>query len=648
MRIFIWLSVPLSFHLHWIFPRPFSPWKKSTYFILYGLISVIIVLDFSGVLPNGFYLVGFIAAMINALTMLLIKYVRFKDLRAIMRSLLSAYLIAIVPLILIAVLMLFNAAPSKGSIALLGLTALPGFYFFTAYRTNLNREIPRVSFAMRLFTWGIVVQFTLMFLVMLIPAEVYNSLVINVLAFSMIITLSVTDFGILLIMPALANDQINLFQTRSYSLRFSANRAAALANYLLFIGPLTAFLILLLPQSREIPFINVISFAVVIMIVTGLTIVFYHRFQKFFDRVVLGIKLPSEELVHNYLQRITTSLDAASLAALIKEEILPSLLIRESVLVELEDSGHPKILVRSGINDQDLEALLEQAQSDKALDPTVIKETCRSLPWVRLTLPLTFEGKAIGLWCMGWKDPNNVYDSEFTKMLETLAHQTTLALLNIRQRNLLQALYNINIERQEAEKAMLARDLHDVLMPSLGYLVELQGNGADLQEFEQAIQQINDMIRDIMSGLRPSSLDMGLDVALEELADQPEAQIGGKIDIQTSLEVPKPVNYDQTVELHLYRIIQQACRNAFEHAEAKSILVSGTLKEDRINLTVSDDGSGFPLNGLPDLGALLANHHFGLANIFERAKLIGADVAIESEPKQGTKLKIVWPSNNDR
>jgi two-component system sensor histidine kinase DegS len=233
-------------------------------------------------------------------------------------------------------------------------------------------------------------------------------------------------------------------------------------------------------------------------------------------------------------------------------------------------------------------------------------------------------------------------------MLETLAHQTTLALLNIRQRNLLQALYNINIERQEAEKAMLARDLHDVLMPSLGYLVELQGNGADLQEFEQAIQQINDMIRDIMSGLRPSSLDMGLDVALEELADQPEAQIGGKIDIQTSLEVPKPVNYDQTVELHLYRIIQQACRNAFEHAEAKSILVSGTLKEDRINLTVSDDGSGFPLNGLPDLGALLANHHFGLANIFERAKLIGADVAIESEPKQGTKLKIVWPSNNDR
>jgi signal transduction histidine kinase len=487
-----------------------------------------------------------------------------------------------------------------------------------------------------------------MFLVMLIPGDIYSSLVMNVLAFSMIITLSVTDFGILLIMPALANDQINLFQTESYSLRFSANRAAALVNYLLLISPVTIVLIFLLPESREMPLINLMGLALIIVAVTGLSVLFYRRFQSFFDRVVLGIRLPSEELLHNYLQKITTSLDEATLTTLLNEEILPSLLIRESVLIEFEGNGQSKIHLRSGINDRDMHVLLDLTQSDEARELTAIYENFGSLPWVKLILPLTFEEKTIGVWCMGWKDPNNVYDSEFTKMLETLAHQTTLTLLNIHQRNLLHTLYNLNVERQEAEKARLARDLHDVLMPSLGYLVELQGNGADLHEFEQAVQQINDMVREIMSGLRPSSLDMGLNVALEELADQPEAQIGGKLDILTNLDVPKPVNYDQNVELHLYRIIQQACRNAFEHANAKSIMISGSLTENQVNLTVSDDGSGFPLSELPDLGTLMANHHFGLANIFERAKLIGAEVAIESEPGSGTRLLIVWPPNGDR
>ncbi|MCB2209373.1 hypothetical protein KQH62_00640 [bacterium] len=648
MRVFIWLSVPVSIHLHWIFPRPFSPWKKSAYFLVYGLTGLTILLDLYGVLPSGMYLLGFIITMVSALLMLLIKFIRFKDLRPIMRTLLSAYLISVSPLILMVFLMIFGTAPAKGNVALLGLTAIPGFYFFTAYQTSLKRDIPRVSFAMRLFIWGIIVQFTLMFLVMLAPGEVFSSLVTNVLAFSMIITLSLTDFGILLIMPALANDQINLFKTESYSLRFSANRAAALVNYLLVITPLTIILLFLLPDARELPLINLMGIAFIILTVTGFSVIFYRRFQAFFDRVVLGIQLPSEELLHNYLQKITTSLNADTLTTLLKDEILPSLLIRESILIEFQRNDQRKTHLRSGINDQDITKFMDYALDDQVRDLSVIEETFNSLPWVQLTLPLTFEEKIIGVWCMGWKDPNNVYDSEFTKMLETLAHQTTLTLLNIHQRELLHTLYDVNVERQEAEKAALARDLHDVLMPSLGYLVELQNNGADIHEFEQAVQQINDMVREIMSGLRPSSLDMGLNVALEELADQPEAQIGGNLDIQTNLYVPKPVNYDQNVELHLYRIVQQACRNAFEHAGAKSILISGSMNENRVDLTVADDGSGFPLSELPDLGTLMAKHHFGLANIFERAKLIGAEVTLESEPGSGTKVMIVWPPNGDR
>jgi signal transduction histidine kinase len=153
------------------------------------------------------------------------------------------------------------------------------------------------------------------------------------------------------------------------------------------------------------------------------------------------------------------------------------------------------------------------------------------------------------------------------------------------------------------------------------------------------------MIREIMSGLRPASLDMGLNIALEELADEPEAQLGGKINIRTDLQMPvSPVYYDKDLELQLYRMVQQACRNALEHAQANTITIRGTLTEKIIDLTVEDDGVGFPFNGLPDLGLLIINKHFGLANIIERAKIINADVKIDSKPNHGTQLHFYWSS----
>jgi two-component system sensor histidine kinase DegS len=158
------------------------------------------------------------------------------------------------------------------------------------------------------------------------------------------------------------------------------------------------------------------------------------------------------------------------------------------------------------------------------------------------------------------------------------------------------------------------------------------------------------MVREIMSGMRPSSLDMGLHIALEELADEPEAQIGGKVNIHSDINTPaEPINYDKDVELHLYRMVQQACRNALEHAQANAIHIRGTLSEESIDLAVEDDGIGFEFefDGLPDLGLLIINHHFGLANIVERARIIHADVTITSRPNKGTSIHFDWQSRDN-
>lgn len=647
MRVVIWLSVPIAFHLHWRFPTPFKFKKQWIIVHLYALFSIIAIIEIFTVEKGNEYMVAFIGMMVGSFTMLTIKYFHFKEYRKILKSILFAYFLAVLPLLLMVILMLFDSAPANSNIALLGLTAIPGFYFYSAYRLLIKRDIPRINIILRSYSITIIINFVINFSIILLPSGLLNPTVASIISFITIILISMTGFGVLLIIPALANDQVDLFTAESYTLRLSANRAAAFVIYLILITCLSLALVsfFLMPRGWQVPEIIIASFINVTLI--SLSILFYKSYQKLFDKIVLGIQLPPDELIRGYAHSISVSLEQDALAMLIKEEILPSLLIRESVLVYIEDNSKIKTLFSTGLSPSDAEKIeatlcyhLPDINENELMEAIDMGSS-----WVRLIAPMKAKGKIMGVWCFGRKDPNEIYNYDLIEDLYSLANQTTLALLNIHQADLLQALYNANVNRQEEEKANFARDLHDVLLPSISYLVDLQENECTPEEFEQAVQRINNMIRNMMSGLRPATLDMGLAIALEELADEPESQIGGRINIQTQLSIPEPVKYDKTTELHLYRIVQQASINALQHAHAHKILISGILLPGSIDLHVEDDGIGFQIDDDLNLSSLIAKHHFGLTNIFERAKIIQAEVSIDSQINKGTTINIFWSSD---
>jgi signal transduction histidine kinase len=560
-----------------------------------------------------------------------------------MRSLMTGYLLAILPLIFMVVLSLIGNSPAKANFSLLGLTALPGFYFFTAYQLHINRKIRNISLTMNFYSLGILVQFVLNFLILIIPPSLIPPNGINFISFLIINFIVVTGFGILLVIPALANDQTDLFLSETYTLRISANRSAAFINFILILAPVSLLFLLGFSGGDNQSFGNTLVYMTIVIVCVSISLIIYPKYSAFFNRVILGIRHPPEELIRNYAHRITTSLDISALAQLLTTEILPSLLIRESALFYFAGQSRVKKLFSTGVKLDDQKVIQALCMNLPSSIQNLKINDDDILPWAHFILPLQIESDVLGIWVFGRKDPDNIYDQELIKDLKSLGNQTTLALLNIRQASLLQALYESNIDRQEAQKAGIARDLHDVLLPSIGYLAELQSNNCDTLEFEEAVQRVNNMVREIMSGLRPSSLDMGLTIAIEELADEPEAQIGGKINIFAELNTPAtPIYYDKLVELHLYRMVQQACRNALVHAHAGAVHIKGSLTEDTIDLVVEDDGIGLPFEGMPDLGLLIINRHFGLANIVERAKIIHADVQIESKPNKGARLHFRW------
>lgn len=376
------------------------------------------------------------------------------------------------------------------------------------------------------------------------------------------------------------------------------------------------------------------------LLAAGLTYFGLPPFQRLVERRLLGMPLIPGHLLETYAARITISLDLPTLIQLLKDEILPSLLVRQSALLRF---GNPHVAVLYAANvdpahlptSETVSDLLEAAGRYRAEDQN------QSYPWVRLTLPLIIGQKPIGLWLLGRRDPDDIYAQTEVALLQSLAHQTAIALTNIEQAERLHALYQADIERTETERATLARRLHDHLLSQLAVLKVSVDERTARPEFLRSYDELTTSLRQIIGGLRPPMLSFGLHPALTTLANEQSDRAEGGPAIVCDLP-ETDARYDPHVEQHLYRIVQQAVENALRHAQATTITLRGRLGPESINLSVDDDGVGFVAGEQLDLKQLLSQRHFGLAGMFERAALIGARMMIEAQPKQGTRVRVMW------
>jgi signal transduction histidine kinase len=373
-------------------------------------------------------------------------------------------------------------------------------------------------------------------------------------------------------------------------------------------------------------------------------------FQRLVERRLLGIPQPPTYLIERYAARITTTLDEDTLVRLLTQEVLPSLLIRQSTLVRW-DAGQPAIpLYRMAISpdqlpaEDEMTALRAEARRYRAPPAAGVVQPC---PWVRLVLPLTYAGELIGLWLLGRRDPDDFYSQAEVPTLKALADQTAVALVNIAQADRLHMLYQANIERQEVERANLAWVLHDEVLNDLALLYLAADEDDTSKRFDSIYQSLKARVRRLIRGLRPAALTYGLGGALEELATHLRERAAGNPAVQLDL-ADRDERYPPDVEQHLFRIVQQAAENALRHAQATTICIRGQLEPELITLHIDDNGVGFALGDHLDLSYFLAQQQFGLAGMLERAAIVNAEVRIESAPGRGTRVQVAWPATSGR
>jgi PAS domain S-box-containing protein len=199
------------------------------------------------------------------------------------------------------------------------------------------------------------------------------------------------------------------------------------------------------------------------------------------------------------------------------------------------------------------------------------------------------------------------------------------------------------IEGQEQERSRIAKDLHDGLGQLLNAIkMNLKLVATKDQRVDNLSQLIDEAIQEsvrISENLLPSKLkDFDLATCLRSLCNN----IDKTSLTPVSFESLGNVSYiDQSQKINFYRIAQEAINNAIKHAQASSISVQLNEEEDKVQLTIEDDGRGFEKSKSYD-----QSQHHGLVNMRERAEIMGGKLTIESDTERGTLIIVEAPVNN--
>jgi len=205
------------------------------------------------------------------------------------------------------------------------------------------------------------------------------------------------------------------------------------------------------------------------------------------------------------------------------------------------------------------------------------------------------------------------------------------------------------ITAQEEERRRIARELHDEAGQLLTALLVGLRTLEDARKLEDVKQQGNwlreitaqaiDEVGRLARGLHPTVLDdHGLGVALSRYAA--EYTKTHKIAVDLAPNELDFSNLPSTIQIALYRILQEALTNVARHSGAKAVNIRFTLSATAVEVAVTDDGCGFDAKAVA-----VSSHRLGIQSMRERAAMLGGTVSFIPQRK-GTMILVQVPLAN--
>jgi signal transduction histidine kinase len=413
-----------------------------------------------------------------------------------------------------------------------------------------------------------------------------------------------------------------------------------------------------------------------------------HRLQAITDAALTHFAL--DDLLRELLKRVRELLATDTAAVLFLDG--GSLLVRAAVGEEELDQGMRLPIGRGfcGRVARERRVLgLEDVEEDDILSPLLREKGLKSM----LGAPLLVEGRELGTMHLGtlarrcWSaddaellelvadrvawalDRSRLYEaersargdaekfaaelaaerdrlrSEITERKRAEADRARLTSALAERERQLQDLVGRLILAQEEERRRVAYELHDGLaQTAAGAHLHLRGFARrygervpeEREELDRVLELAQRVVREartVVSDLRPTALDdLGLEAALEAEVEELQKE-GWRVELRADLG---PTRLEPAVETALFRVAQEALRNARKHADATRAFVRLQRTRRTARLEVRDWGRGFdPAAAQAGAGP---GERVGLSGMRERCALLGGRCEVRSRPGAGTRI----------
>jgi nitrate/nitrite-specific signal transduction histidine kinase len=250
-------------------------------------------------------------------------------------------------------------------------------------------------------------------------------------------------------------------------------------------------------------------------------------------------------------------------------------------------------------------------------------------------VPISTKGHELGFFILAKRDPAG-WTAEERTLLGSIGKQIGVAV------------ENAHLYEQAGQTAILsernrlARELHDAVTQTL-FSASLIADVTPViwkRSPEEGLQHLEELrqltrgalaeMRTLLLEMRPESLERtDLKTLITQLADA----FVGRVRIPVDLQISGNGELSQEAKIVFYRVAQEALNNIAKHSGARHVSLRLDWGPQEFHLFIQDDGLGFDPGAIP-------SGHMGVAIMRERAASIGASLTVESQPGQGTTVKL--------
>lgn len=298
----------------------------------------------------------------------------------------------------------------------------------------------------------------------------------------------------------------------------------------------------------------------------------------------------------------------------------------------------------SVISDGQIRIVNTTAPCQKAIGHNLLENNNAS----HIAVPLRFQDQIVGVYNL------------FVNSSDHFISQDTKNLLSVIGSHLGTAIEKTNLEEKARrvlvmhERTMIANELHDSLAQTLASLrfqvrvldETLQQSGEyqsihGIEQVEHSLDEAYTDLRELIAHCRTPISEQGVVNSIEKLISRFRKETDMHVLLQNEWgDARLPAN----MEMHIYRIVQEALTNIRKHSFANNVrvLLHSDIHGD-YRILIENDGKGFEQPKTSDH----KGEHIGLTIMKERAKHLGGTLDLESDPEEGTRIEVNFHYNDE-